>query len=54
MKKLHERIAMTIPVPMLQSNGVLSKSYYNFMSEAFLWVQIRDSMSSPKNYPEKS
>ena len=53
MLKLHDRVLITTPVTMFQSNGVLSESYDNFMSAAYLRFQIRNLMSSRKNTLKK-
>ena len=47
--KLDDRVFITPPVPMFQSNGFLSESYVNFMSAAYLRVQVRNLMYSRKN-----
>ena len=47
--KLNCRVFITPPVPTFQSNAVLSESYVNFMSAAYLRVQIRNLMSSRKS-----
>ena len=52
-EKLHARVSITPPVPVFQSNGVLSESYDNFMPVTYLRFQIRNLMSTCNNTLKK-